>query len=58
VRIFVSETIGDAMRDHRDLLAACKKRDADRAEKILRRHLDRTELAVRKAFVPSDASAS
>jgi DNA-binding GntR family transcriptional regulator len=58
VRIFLSETIGDAMRDHRDLLAACKKRDADRAEKILRRHLDRTELAVRKAFVPSDASAS
>jgi DNA-binding GntR family transcriptional regulator len=58
VRIFVSETIGDAMRDHRDLLAACKKRDADRAEKVLRRHLDRTELAVRKAFVPSDASAS
>jgi DNA-binding GntR family transcriptional regulator len=58
VRIFVSETIGDAMRDHRDLLAACKKRDADRAEKILRRHLDRTELAVRKAFVPSDAPAS
>src|SRR5439155_5033057 len=34
VRIFVSETIGDAMRDHRDLLAACKKRDADRPEKI------------------------
>jgi DNA-binding GntR family transcriptional regulator len=57
VRIFVSETIDDAMRDHRELLAACKKRDADRAEKILRRHLDRTELAVRNAFVPTDASA-
>jgi DNA-binding GntR family transcriptional regulator len=58
VRIFVSETIGDAMRDHRELVAACKKHDADRAEKILRRHLDRTELAVRKAFVPTDASAA
>jgi len=58
VRIFVSETINDAMRDHRELVAACKKRDADRAERILRRHLDRTELAIRKAFVPSDTSAA
>jgi DNA-binding GntR family transcriptional regulator len=58
VRIFVSETIDDAMRDHRELLTACKKRDGDRAEKILRRHLDRTELAIRKAFVPSDASSA
>ncbi len=58
VRLFVSETIDDAMRDHRELVAACKKCDADRAEKILRRHLDRTELAVRKAFVPTDASAA
>jgi DNA-binding GntR family transcriptional regulator len=58
VRLFVAETIDDAMRDHRELLEACKKRDADRAEKILRRHLDRTERVVRKAFVPTDASAA
>jgi DNA-binding GntR family transcriptional regulator len=52
VRLFVSETLADAMRDHRDLLAACEARDAERAEQILRLHLDRTELAVRRAFVP------
>ena len=52
VRLFVSETLDDAMRDHRELLACCVERDAARAEKLLRRHLDRTELAVRQAFVP------
>ena len=52
VRLFVSETVGDAMRDHRELLVCCEERDAARAEDLLRRHLDRTEFAVRQAFVP------
>jgi DNA-binding GntR family transcriptional regulator len=52
VRLFVAKTVDDAMRDHRELLAACEKRDAAGAEELLRHHLDRTELAVRDAFVP------
>ena len=52
IRLFVSETVDDAMRDHRELLACCEQRDAARAEELLRLHLDRTELAVRQAFVP------
>ena len=54
VRLFVSETVGDAMRDHRELLVCCEERDAAGAEDLLRRHLDRTEFAVRQAFVPDD----
>ena len=54
VRLFVSTTVEEAMRDHRALLAACAARDAERAETILRRHLDRTELTVRRAFVPTE----
>ncbi len=54
VRLFVSATIDDAMRDHRELLAACEARDDERAEQILRRHLDRTEAVVRQAFVPTE----
>jgi DNA-binding GntR family transcriptional regulator len=54
VRIFVSETVDDAMRDHRELLACCEKRDASHAAELLRLHLDRTELAVRQAFVPPE----
>lgn len=56
VRLFVSTTLHDAMRDHRELLAACEARDDERAERILRLHLDRTELAVRQAFVPEEQS--
>jgi DNA-binding GntR family transcriptional regulator len=54
VRLFVSATIDDAMRDHRELLAACESRDDALAEQILRRHLDRTEAVVRRAFVPTE----
>jgi DNA-binding GntR family transcriptional regulator len=54
VRLFVSETVVDAMRDHRELLAFCEERDGAHAAELLRRHLDRTELAVRQAFVPGD----
>jgi DNA-binding GntR family transcriptional regulator len=56
VRLFVAKTVDDAMRDHRELLAACEARDDEHAGRILRRHLDRTELAVRQAFVPAEAS--
>jgi DNA-binding GntR family transcriptional regulator len=54
VRLFVSETVDDAMRDHRELLTCCEESDSTRAEQVLRRHLDRTELAVRQAFVPQE----
>jgi DNA-binding GntR family transcriptional regulator len=40
------------MADHRELLVCCDERAADRAADLLRRHLDRTELAVREAFTP------
>jgi len=50
VRLFLSETLADAMADHRELLVCCEKRDGARAEALLRRHLDRTELAVQRAF--------
>lgn len=54
VRLFVSETVDDAMRDHRELLACCEQGDAARAAELLRVHLDRTERAVRQAFVPAE----
>jgi len=56
IRLFVSATFDDAMRDHRELLAACEARDEVGAEEILLRHLDRTELAVRTGFVPTGQS--
>lgn len=56
VRLFVSKTVDDAMRDHRALLTYCEKGDGSGAAELLRRHLDRTELAVREAFVPSEVS--
>lgn len=60
VRLFVSKTVDDAMRDHRELLSCCERRDSAGAAALLRLHLDRTELAVRQAFVvdgpPSDAA--
>jgi DNA-binding GntR family transcriptional regulator len=54
VRLFVSQTISDAMSEHRQLVECCERRDSARAAEILRRHLDRTELAVRQAFEPVD----
>ncbi len=56
VRLFVSKTVDDAMRDHRALLTFCEHGDGVGAAELLRRHLDRTELAVRQAFVPSEGS--
>ncbi len=53
IRIFVAETFEDAARDHRELLACCEARDGARAGAVLQRHLDRTELTVRNAFVPT-----
>jgi DNA-binding GntR family transcriptional regulator len=52
VRLFVSETVGDAMEDHRALYDHCRRRDGAAARDLLRRHLDRTEFAVREAFTP------
>ena len=54
VRLFVAETVDDAMADHRELLSCCEQRAGTRAAELLRRHLDRTELAVREAFTPTD----
>lgn len=58
VRLFVTETVNDAMRDHRRLRDLCRKRDGVGAAALLRRHLDRTELTVRKAFVPTEEPES
>jgi DNA-binding GntR family transcriptional regulator len=57
VRLFVSETVADAMADHRELLAHCETRDGAAAAELLRHHLDRTEVAVRRAFAPADSPA-
>jgi DNA-binding GntR family transcriptional regulator len=57
VRLFVSETIADAMEDHRALVRCCDVRDGQRAAEVLGAHLDRTELAVGKAFSAAPASA-
>jgi DNA-binding GntR family transcriptional regulator len=57
VRLFVSETVDDAMADHRELVACCDARDGDRAAAVLRRHLDRTELAVRQSFATAGDGA-
>jgi len=54
VRLFVSKTLGDAMHDHRLLRDLCVQRDGTGAAELLRRHLDRTEFAVRQEFVPTD----
>ena len=56
VRLFVSETVEDAMVDHRELLACCERRDGDGAAAVLRRHLDRTEAAVRRTLAQSDGT--
>jgi DNA-binding GntR family transcriptional regulator len=50
VRLFVSKTIGDAMADHRQLARYSEARDGESAALLLRAHLDRTELAIRRAF--------
>ena len=57
VRLFVSETVGDAMADHRRLYEYCVSRDGASARELLRRHLDRTESAVREAFTPTGETA-
>jgi DNA-binding GntR family transcriptional regulator len=56
VRLFVSETVDDAMADHRQLYEYCERRDGVHARELLRRHLDRTESAVREAFTPTGAA--
>ena len=50
VRLFVSETVADAMEDHRRLAGCCRRREGEKASRLLKAHLDRTELAVRRAF--------
>jgi DNA-binding GntR family transcriptional regulator len=54
VRLFVSDTLDDAMADHRALYECCERRDGRWAEALLRRHLDRTEQAVKQAFAIDD----
>ena len=58
VRLFVSATVKDAMADHRELVRLCERRDGDHAATLLRLHLDRTELAVRRAFASLAAAES
>ncbi|MFN8224840.1 MAG: GntR family transcriptional regulator [Gaiellales bacterium] len=57
VRLFVSRTVEEAMRDHHELFECCVERDGPRAAAVLERHLDRTENAVREAFVGDPANA-
>jgi DNA-binding GntR family transcriptional regulator len=56
VRLFVSETIGDAMEDHRKLARFSELRRGESAANLLRVHLDRTELAVRRAFARAEVA--
>jgi DNA-binding GntR family transcriptional regulator len=61
VRLFVNETVDEAMRDHRELAAACQARDAGAVVRLLESHLDRTEGVVRRGFLalrtePADES--
>jgi DNA-binding GntR family transcriptional regulator len=56
VRLFVSATVEEAMVAHRELVACCRRRDGLEAAEILRRHLDRTEQAVRSEFAPLTAA--
>ena len=48
----------DAMADHRQLYEYCVSRDGASAREVLRRHLDRTESAVREAFTPTGETES
>ena len=54
VRLFVSETLDRAMREHRELAAACRARRADRVEEVLLRHLDRSERTIREGLRRSE----
>jgi DNA-binding GntR family transcriptional regulator len=56
VRLFVSQTLADAMSEHRQLVDCSDARDGASAAATLRRHLDRTELAVREAFAPLEGA--
>jgi DNA-binding GntR family transcriptional regulator len=57
VRLFVSETLDRAMREHRELAAACRARRPDRVEAVLLRHLDRSERAIRQGLRRSEDGA-
>ena len=58
VRLFAASTVKDAMADHRRLAACAERRDGERAARLLRSHLDRTERAVRIAFGASGLEAA
>jgi DNA-binding GntR family transcriptional regulator len=58
VRLFVTETVDVAMRDHRDLAVACEARDAAAVERLLLRHLDRTERTVRRGLLAPAAESA
>src|SRR5262249_53623447 len=60
VRLFVSETIGDAMEDHRELTRCTGPRAGERPPPALRAPPDRPGLAARRAFAraePAEAGA-
>jgi DNA-binding GntR family transcriptional regulator len=41
------ERLDDAIREHREILEAIRDRDADRAEAVMRRHVEGFERAIR-----------
>jgi hypothetical protein len=46
--------MAERLKDHRDLVAALRNRRWERAEVILRRHMDRTPAVVREIIRRSD----
>jgi len=42
--------LGDAIQEHRDLLEAIRDRDPERAEDVMRRHVEGFEQAIRRVL--------
>jgi DNA-binding GntR family transcriptional regulator len=54
VRLFVSETVERAMREHRGLVAACERGEPERVRELLVAHLDRSQRTIRNGLVRAD----
>src|SRR4051812_42054153 len=51
VRLFVTETVERAMREHRGLVTACERGEPERVRELLVAHLDRTQKTVREGLL-------
>jgi DNA-binding GntR family transcriptional regulator len=54
VRLFVSETVDRAMREHRGLVTACERGQPERVRELLLAHLDRSERTIRNGLLRAD----